>query len=136
MRFAAGFATTVIPRVVNNRSNFAEKDADFSGLSSWFLPNRDSLSKRPRGRRYLEWEEVERASNGHLALYRQRIAERYPCLTPTELRVCTLVKASLPSWKIAEILGVCEETVENHRSHARRKMCLNGESLASHLATL
>jgi DNA-binding CsgD family transcriptional regulator len=39
-------------------------------------------------------------------------------LSPMQLRVCVLVKETEPSWRIAEILGISEKTVENHRHNA------------------
>ncbi|MFI5202634.1 MAG: LuxR C-terminal-related transcriptional regulator [Candidatus Kapaibacterium sp.] len=96
----------------------------------------DAHSSRHRRKRHLAWEQAELASGGVYSRNLEAIERCYPALTPMELRVCALVKAMLPSWKIAELLGVCEETVENHRVNARRKMRLSGESLAKHLAHL
>jgi DNA-binding CsgD family transcriptional regulator len=50
-----------------------------------------------------------------------------------ELRVAALVKGMLPSWKIAEMLGICEETVENHRVNIRHKLGLKQETLFHYL---
>jgi DNA-binding CsgD family transcriptional regulator len=93
--------------------------------------------RRGRRKRHLAWEQAELASGGFYARNLDVIGRRYPALTPMELRVCALVKAMLPSWKIAELLGVCEETVENHRVNARRKMKLrNGKRLRDALAKI
>jgi DNA-binding CsgD family transcriptional regulator len=63
-----------------------------------------------------------RASGGEYARSVEALAQKFPTLTTMELRVCALVKDRLPSWRIAEILGISEKTVENHRVSARRKM--------------
>ncbi len=101
------------------------------------LPRNASISK-PRIRRkpHYAWEQAEFASAGLYARNFEEIAHRYPSLTPMECRVCALVKAMLPSWKIGELLGICEDTVENHRVNARRKMSLHGERLSHHLSHL
>jgi DNA-binding CsgD family transcriptional regulator len=91
---------------------------------------------RVRRKRHLAWEQAELASGGLYARNFEEIVRRYPTLSMMECRVCALVKAMLPSWKIAEILGICEDTVENHRVNARRKMCLHGETLVHHLSHL
>jgi FixJ family two-component response regulator len=101
------------------------------------LRHNTSLTKqRIRRKRHLAWEQAELASGGLYARNFKEIVRRYPTLSMMECRVCALVKAMLPSWKIAEILGICEDTVENHRVNARRKMCLHGETLAHHLSHL
>jgi len=48
-------------------------------------------------------------------------------------RVAALDRAMLPSWKIGQMLGICEDTVENHRVNIRHKLHLGGESLTQHL---
>jgi DNA-binding CsgD family transcriptional regulator len=93
-------------------------------------------TKRYRPKRHLAWEQAELASHGLYGENLHRIAERYPMLTPMELRVAALIKAQLPSWRIAEILAIREETVDNHRSSMRKKIGLETGSLQSHLSTL
>ena len=68
------------------------------------------------------WEQAVHDSGGLLARYVEALARKFPTLTPMELRVCALARDLLPSWRIAQILGICEKTVENHRTSARRKM--------------
>ncbi len=94
------------------------------------------IKHRIRRKRHLAWEQAELASGGLYARNFDEIVRRYPTLSMMECRVCALVKAMLPSWKIAEILGICEDTVENHRVNARRKMCLHSETLVHHLSHL
>jgi DNA-binding CsgD family transcriptional regulator len=111
--------------------------AIFRNDNSGNIPHTASIiHRRIRRKRHIAWEQAEFASGGLYAHNFEEIAKRYPSLTITECRVCALVKAMLPSWRIGELLGICEDTVENHRVNARRKMCLQGERLAHHLAHL
>jgi len=50
------------------------------------------------------------------------IARQFPMLTPTELKVCTLLKANLSSKDIASLLCIAVRTVEIHRGNIRKKM--------------
>jgi len=56
------------------------------------------------------------------------IANHYPTLSPRELQVASLIKARMPSWKIAEMLFITEHAVEKHRSEIRRKLHLPHEA--------
>ena len=84
------------------------------------------INKRhSRKKRHIAWEQAELASGGFYAKNLSEISAKYPKLTPMQCRVCALVKAMLPSWKIAEILGITEKTVENHRYKAHRAIGCN-----------
>src|SRR3989442_460296 len=80
-----------------------------------------SAKLRTRRKRHLAWEQAELASGGLYPRYLDEIAHRYPELSLMERRVAALVRAMLPSWKIAEMLVIAEKTVENHRIKIRRK---------------
>jgi hypothetical protein len=70
---------------------------------------------RSRAKRCLGWERFEIETHG---LYTQRlakIASRFPTLTPTQLRVCALVKAMLPCWRTGKLLKISEREVKNYR---------------------
>jgi DNA-binding NarL/FixJ family response regulator len=77
-----------------------------------------------RAKHHLAWEQVEVQSNGYYSRSLNELAERFPMLTRMELRVSALVKGNLNNWEIAEKLNICEDTVENHRVHIRRKLGL------------
>jgi DNA-binding CsgD family transcriptional regulator len=53
-----------------------------------------------------------------------------------ELYVCAFVKDRLPSWRIAQILGIDPGTVDNHRSNARAKMKIRGGKPLNHYLTM
>jgi DNA-binding CsgD family transcriptional regulator len=62
---------------------------------------------------------------------------RCPALTPTEVRVCTLMRVELSNKELADILRSSVRTVENHRRHIRRKLGLGRDAnLTTYLASL
>jgi DNA-binding CsgD family transcriptional regulator/tetratricopeptide (TPR) repeat protein len=69
-----------------------------------------------------EWrafeEQFEKVHHGFL----RSLAARHTALTPTELKICALVKLDLPTKEIADILRSSARTVEWHRSNVRRKL--------------
>ncbi len=78
---------------------------------------------RGRQRRFT-WEQSELATDGGYARSLSEIESRHPELSVMECRVCALAKATLPNWKIAQVLGICEKTVENHLRSTRMKLGL------------
>lgn len=52
----------------------------------------------------------------------QRLSERHPSLTPTELKVCALLRLNLASKEIANLLCVTVRCAETHRYNIRRKL--------------
>lgn len=63
-----------------------------------------------------------------------RLAKEYPALTPTELRVCALIRSAVPSKDIAALLCCSVRSVEKHRERLRRKFNLSvGENLVTFL---
>lgn len=65
------------------------------------------------------------------------LSERHTDLTPTELKICALLKANLATKDIANLLYLSERTVENHRYRIRKKMGLGVDSnLTLYLAGL
>ena len=99
-----------------------------------FAKSNSGKSKRKsRAKPYLAWEQIELQSGGLYATYLREIANRFPNLTPMELRVASLVRGMLPNYEIAKKLSISEETVENHRIRIRRKLGLVKENLVSFL---
>jgi tetratricopeptide (TPR) repeat protein/DNA-binding CsgD family transcriptional regulator len=83
-----------------------------------------------------EWsafeEQFEKVHHGFL----RRLAERHSGLTPTELKICALVKLDLPTKEIADILRSSARTVEWHRSNVRRKLGFPPDAnLTTHFAS-
>lgn len=58
-------------------------------------------------------------------------------LTPTEMKVCTLIRLQLPGKQICSILGIAPRSIENYRYRIRKKLRLqSGQSLAAFLNTI
>lgn len=56
------------------------------------------------------------------------MSQRYPEISPTELKVCTLLRMNLRTKEIAAILHINAKTVENHRQSVRKKMGLDRDA--------
>ena len=50
-------------------------------------------------------------------------------LTPTEMRICRLIRKEMTSKEIAQAEGISPETVETHRRNIRRKLKLSNEQV-------
>jgi len=87
------------------------------------LPGRFPAKQRRR-KRQLAWEQKELASNGSYAQNFEAVCADCPQLSIMEARVCAMVRAALPNWKIAEMLGISERTVESHLRSTRKKLGL------------
>lgn len=67
----------------------------------------------------------------------EKLLHLCPSLTPTELRVCVLLRMSLNSKHIAEILHLSLRSVENHRLHIRKKLLLDDKiNLSGYIISL
>ncbi len=65
------------------------------------------------------------------------LSQRFPTLTPTELKVCSLIKTGLTSKEIANLLFITHRTVELHRTRIRKKLELpHSANLTSFLSSL
>ncbi len=67
--------------------------------------------------------------------YLKTLSEAYPKLSPSELKICALLKVNLSSKEIARLLHVSIRDIENHRYRLRRKLGLERSvNLTSFLA--
>lgn len=82
-----------------------------------------------------EWELFEQQFRALHPEFIDDMARNHPALSPTELRVCALMKINLSSKEIANILCCSVRTVEDHRYRIRTKLGLpKGENLGVWLA--
>lgn len=81
-------------------------------------------TRRRRRKRQLAWEQTELANEGRYAQNFEAVCSVCPGLSLMEARVCALVCDALPNWKIAEMLGISERTVEGHLRSTRIKLGL------------
>lgn len=56
-----------------------------------------------------------------------KLSQVYPALTPTELKICSLLKVDLSTKEIARLLHISVHTVETHRKHIRKKINISTE---------
>lgn len=69
--------------------------------------------------------------------YIRALSAQFPSLSPTELKICALLKINLNSKEVARLLHVSLRDIENHRYRIRKKLGLaSGDNLASFLASV
>lgn len=67
----------------------------------------------------------------------ETLARLHPTLTPTELKVCALIKINLSTKEIAQILNTEPRSIEKYRQRIRKKLALAQEAnLASTLLSI
>lgn len=84
-----------------------------------------------------DWELFEAQFRSTHQGFIDRLLERAPVLSPTELKVCAMMKINLSTKEIANILCCSARTVEHHRYKVRSKLGLGTEdNLGTFLAGL
>jgi DNA-binding CsgD family transcriptional regulator len=86
---------------------------------------RDGRSRKARQKHRLGWMKFEGQFRERHPRFLQELARGYPTLSGTELEICAMLLEALPSWQIADVLGIAERSVENHRSNIRKKFNLH-----------
>lgn len=83
-----------------------------------------------------DWEMLENQFNEIHHDFVRRLSASHPNLTPTELKVCTMIKLNLATKEIARLLSISKRSAENHRYHVRQKLDLPVDmNLTKYLAT-
>ncbi|MDB5035426.1 MAG: Two-component system-sensor histidine kinase [Chlorobi bacterium] len=84
-----------------------------------------------------EWETFERQFEQVHPDFVRSLSERYSLLTPTELKLCSLMKISLSTKEMANLLCLSVRNIENHRYRIRKKLGLGPDAnLGTFLASL
>lgn len=84
-----------------------------------------------------DWQVFEKQFSQVHQGFMRLLADRYPSLTSTELKICALLKINLSSKRIAQILHISSLTVDTHRKRIRNKIGLGDRNnLTSFLAGL
>ncbi|MBW1897071.1 MAG: LuxR family transcriptional regulator [Deltaproteobacteria bacterium] len=52
----------------------------------------------------------------------RHLSQTYHSLTPTEIKICNLIRSGMRTKEIAQIQGVSPATINRHREHIRRKL--------------
>jgi tetratricopeptide (TPR) repeat protein/DNA-binding CsgD family transcriptional regulator len=103
-----------------------------SALATDVLQQIEQVIDRERG-----WETFERQFQQVHSDFLYRLSERFPLLSPTELKVCMLLRVNLSSKEIADILCISARTVDTHRTRIRKKIGLPIQAnLSSYLSSL
>ncbi len=83
------------------------------------------------------WESFNQQFTQLHSNFVQSLSERYPKLTPMELKICSLLKIQLSTKEIAAALVLSPRTVEDHRNRLRRKFKLSKDhNLATFLSAI
>jgi len=82
----------------------------------------------------LLWKEFETRFNELNEGFISRLTERYPSLSPAEIRLCALLRLQMSTKEIAEMLNRSPRTIEYTRNSVRKKMDLQtGDNLVHYL---
>lgn len=80
------------------------------------------------------WKEFETRFNELNEGFISRLTERYPSLSPAEIRLCALLRLQMSTKEIADMLNRSPRTIEYTRNSLRKKMILkNCDNLVQHL---
>ncbi len=58
-----------------------------------------------------------------------RLSQKYYSLTPTEIKICNLIRNGMRTKEIAKMQGVSTSTVNRHREHIRRKLKITNDDV-------
>lgn len=83
------------------------------------------------------WQVFEQKFKNLHGNFMRDLSSAYPSLTPTEIRVCAMIKINMASKEIANILCVETKSVEIYRFRIRRKLVLSAtDNLQLYLSQL
>lgn len=57
------------------------------------------------------------------------LSRKYRSLTPTEIRICKMIRDGMPTKEIAAIRGISPATISRHREHIRKKLGIANEAV-------
>jgi PAS domain S-box-containing protein len=103
------------------------------------LPYLDQLQKMNMNTRQQTLVRILASNlNNIVSPFINRLSSRFASLTPTEMRIATLVKDGKTNKEIADLMIISRNTVLFHRHNIRKKLKLTGTAgnLRSHLLTL
>ncbi len=104
------------------RKTILQMSAEHPESADWLQSLHSEISSHLRG--IDEWDRFEQEFQLMHHDFLKNLSQRYPKLTPTELKVCSMLKMNLSNKEIANLLSVSIRSVESHRYSIRRKMDL------------
>lgn len=78
-----------------------------------------------------EWESFEKNLIKSHEDFVERLTQKYPSLTPKDIKLCIYLKMNLASKEIAPLMGISYRGVELHRYRLRKKLDINTEESLS-----
>lgn len=83
-----------------------------------------------------EWSHIEQQFQQVYNSFTQELSQRFPMLSPTEKKICCLLRLNLSSKDIADLLCISIHTLNTHRYHIRKKLAMkNNGNLVSLLTS-
>lgn len=70
------------------------------------------------------WDSFRRSFERLYPQFMLTLSTKCPALTPIELKICAMVRASIPTKEISEMISTSRRAIENHRYHIRQKLGL------------
>jgi DNA-binding CsgD family transcriptional regulator len=70
------------------------------------------------------WEGFRRTFEKQYPQFMLSLSAKCPALTPVELKIAAMIRASIPTKEISEMVGTSKRAIENHRYHIRQKLGL------------
>jgi DNA-binding CsgD family transcriptional regulator len=86
---------------------------------------KDGRSRKSRQKHRLGWLKFEEQFRERYPRFLHDLARSSPTISSTEIEICAMLLEAMPSWQIADVLGIAERSVENHRSNIRHKFGLS-----------
>lgn len=78
-----------------------------------------------------DWLKLEQEFFDNNPMFMNKLSSEFCNLTNMEIRVCAMIKLNMRSKEIADILNICQKTVDNHRLNIRRKLNLEDHTQLS-----
>ncbi len=86
---------------------------------------KDKLKEMPS--KQIDWVQFEKQFSAVLPEFKRKLQEKFPSLTDSEIKVCSMLRLKLKSHEIARLFSISERGVENHRFNIRKKLQLPRE---------
>src|SRR5690606_10190657 len=74
-----------------------------------------------------DWEDFKKYFESVHNNFFTALKEQYPDLTPTDLKMCALIRLNLSMKEMATVLGISPESVKTSRYRLRKKLGLEHE---------
>jgi tetratricopeptide (TPR) repeat protein len=107
------------------------------------FPMPDGAAKELRERlktlpcKAVDWEKFEAQFKAAHPEFKRKLIEKYPEISPAEVRMCELLRMNLKNHEIARLTCLSERTVEDHRYQIRKKIGVKtGENVVDYLVKI